>query len=99
MSKLFLDELQFRSFPGFLAAIVVSVLCKVPFTVRFHMATAFVASRIFYFVLYTLGFDYFRTFAWMCGMWSCLILFAWSLFPGFDLWFTSLGSLLATRFK
>lgn len=90
----------FLSFPGFLAAMVVAVLCKAPAPIRFHMAALHLLTRLLYWALYLADLDYARTFVWLVGLWCNLILFGWALMPGFEGWFGRLGAMTAgTVFK
>jgi len=84
-------------FPGFLAAIIVSVFCKVPVAIRIHMTALHLLSRLAFTAFYILNWDYPRTFAWQVGFWCCMILFGWAIVPGFETWFLQVGKILAAK--
>lgn len=89
----------FEGLPGFLAATTTSVFCKIPFAIRFHMAALFLVFRVGYFAAYLSGLHWVRTYLFMCGVSCCIVLFGWSILPGFDTWFVALGTMLSGKFR
>lgn len=79
---------------AFLSSCLTSLLCKVPFIIRFHLASIFVISHLASVLTMLCSKPLLETFFWFIKGTCCIVLFFWSIFPSFETYYEKLPTLL-----